>query len=54
MGPHFLDRHPDFFYCLGVSSGLLRLRTTRASSAHLDETNVAASVLARARDRSLA
>ncbi len=52
LGPHFLDRRPNFSHCLSVSSGLLRLRATRASSAHLDETNVASSVLARAWHRS--
>jgi hypothetical protein len=54
LGPHFLDRRPDFFHCLSVSCDLLRLRAARASSAHLDETNVAPSVFARARHRSLA
>ena len=49
LGPHFLDRRPDFSHCFSVSCDLLRLRATRASSAHVDETNVAPSVLACAR-----
>ena len=50
---HSFDRHSDFFDRFGIGGGLLRVRSTRASPAHMDETDVAPSVPARAWHRPL-
>ncbi len=49
-----LNRPPDFSHRVRFRRGVLRVRTARAASAHLDETDAAAAMFALARHWSFA